>query len=217
MREIAVIGLGKFGKSVAETYAKSGGNVLAIDIDDEKVQELSDRVTCAVTADVTDVDVVKTLGLSNVDVAVVAISDNLEASVMATILSKEEGVPYVIAKAQNDVHGKVLKKVGADSIIFPEKEMGMRIAKTLKIEHLIDMVDLTEEFSIVEVKTPREWFNKTLIELNVRKNYGVSIIAIKSNEDIDVNMDPYIPIKENSNLLVIGKIALINKTFGNKL
>lgn len=213
MKDIAVIGLGKFGSSVAKAYAGAGGNVLAIDNDDDKVQEIATQVTYAIKADVTDADVVRTLGLSNVDVAVVAITDNLEASVMATILSKEEGVPYVMAKAQNEVHAKVLRKVGADKIIFPEKEMGIRIARNLRIDHLMDLVDLSDRHSIIEVKTPKTWAGKNLMELDIRKKYGINIIGLRVNGSIEVNISPDMPLTEDMILIVIGENDRIDRVF----
>lgn len=213
MKEIAVIGLGKFGSSVAKAYAQAGGNVLAIDNDEEKIQEISTFVTYAVKADVTDADVVRTLGLSNVDVAVVAITDSLEASVMATILSKEEGVPYVMAKVQNEVHAKVLRKVGADKLIFPEKEMGIRIAKNIQLNLFMDLVDLSDRHSIIEIKTPKDWMGKNLKELDVRKKYGINIIGLKVNGSIEVNISPEMPLAENMVLIVIGENDRINRVF----
>ncbi len=213
MKEIAVIGLGKFGSSVAKAYAQAGGNVLAIDNDEEKIQEISTFVTYAVKADVTDADVVRTLGLSNVDVAVVAITDSLEASVMATILSKEEGVPYVMAKAQNEVHAKVLKKVGADKLIFPEKEMGIRIAKNIQLNLFMDLVDLSDRHSIIEIKAPKGWIGKNLKELDVRKKYGINIIGLKENGSIEVNISPDMLLEENMVLIVIGENDRINRVF----
>lgn len=213
MKEIAVIGLGKFGRSVAEAYASAGGMVLAIDSDADKIQEISDIVTYAVRANVTDVDVVRTLGLSNVDVVVVAITDNLEASVMATILSKEEGVPYVMAKAQNEVHAKVLRKVGADKIIFPEKEMGVRVARNLKMDHLTDIVDLSDEYSIIEAKPPKTWVGKTLLQLDVRRKYGINIVGIRLNGDVELNVLPDMPLTEDMLLIVIGDNEQIERVF----
>lgn len=213
MKEIAVIGLGKFGSSVAEAYANAGGMVLAIDSDAEKIQEISNIVTYAVKADVTEADVVRTLGLSNMDVAVVAIADNLEASIMATILSKEEGVPYVIAKAQNEIHAKVLKKVGADKIIFPEKEMGIRVARGLKMDHLADIVDLSDGYSIIEVNPPKSWLGKNLMQLDVRKKYGVNIVGIRSGGRVEMNVSPGIPLKEDMLLIVICESEKIDEVF----
>lgn len=213
MKEIAVIGLGKFGRSVAKAYSEAGGMVLAIDMDEEKVQEIAAEVTYAVRADVTEADVVRTLGLSNVDVAVVAITDSLEASVMATILSKEEGVPYVMAKAQNEVHARVLKKVGADRIIFPEKEMGIRTARMIKMNHLIDIVDLSDNHSIIEVKTPENWIGKNLMQLDVRKKYGINVIGIRNNGKVEVNISPEMPFTKEMILIVIGENQQIDKVF----
>ena len=213
MKEIAVIGLGKFGSSVAKAYSQAGGNVLAIDNDEEKIQEISTFVTYAVKADVTDADVVRTLGLSNVDVAVVAIAESLEASVMATILSKEEGVPYVMAKAQNEVHAKVLRKVGADKIIFPEKEMGIRIAKNIQMNLFMDLVDLSDKHSIIEIKIPEGWIGKNLKELDVRKKYGINIIGLKVNDSIEVNISPDMPLTENMVLIVVGENDRIDRVF----
>ncbi len=213
MKEIAVIGLGKFGISIAEAYSKAGGMVLAIDKDEEKVQEIADKVTYAVRADVADVDVVRTLGLSNVDVVVVAITDNLEASVMATILSKEEGVPYVIVKAQNEVHAKVLTKVGADRIVFPEQEMGIRIARNLKIDYLIDVVDLSEDYSIIEAKTPKAWIGKNLTQIDPRKKYGINVIACRYDEKVEVNISPEMALTEDMMLIVIGENEQMDRVF----
>ncbi|NLL93217.1 MAG: TrkA family potassium uptake protein [Clostridiales bacterium] len=213
MKEIAVIGLGKFGVSVATAYAREGGSVLAIDIDEDKIQEIADEVTYAVRADVSEPDVVRNLGLENVDVAIIAISDNLEASVMATILSKEVGVPQVIVKAQNDVHAKVLTKVGADRIVFPEKEFGVKIARNIAMTHFRDIIDLKEDYSIVEATVPKSWVGKNLTELNPRKKYGLNVIAIRNGEKLTVNLDPVESFTADSTLVVIGRNELISKVF----
>ena len=145
MRDIAVIGLGKFGVSVALNYSKRGGNVLAIDKDEIRVQEIADVVTSAARVDMTDSEAVANLGLDKMDAVVVAIADSLEASVMATILAKEQGVPYIIVKAKNQMHASVLEKVGADKIIFPEKEMGMRIARNLSANAMEDVIEIGDD------------------------------------------------------------------------
>ncbi len=213
MREIAVFGLGKFGKSVAEAFSKEGGSVLAIDKSQERIQEISDVVTYAVRADIADIDVMRQLGLGNVDASVVAVADNLEAAIMATILSKEAGVPYIIAKAQNEVHATVLKKVGADKIIFPEKEMGIRIARNLTSNNFMDIIDLSDDFSIVEVPIRQEWVGKTLKELEIRKKYGFNIVAERINDDVNVSINPDEPLKEESMLVIIGDNKEIAKVF----
>lgn len=216
MRDIAVIGLGKFGVSVAIHYSNRGGNVLAIDRDEAKVQEVSDFVTSAVRADMTDSDVVSRLGLDKMDAVVIAITDSLEASVMATILAKEQGVPLVIVKAKNEIHARVLEKVGADKIIFPENEMGMRIARNLAANSMADIVELGADYSIVEAEVPADWVGKNLIELNPRKKYGFNVIAKKdagAKAEIIANLDPNIPFLKGEYIIVIGKNEILDSTF----
>lgn len=214
MKDIAVIGLGKFGRSIAEAYSAAGGSVLAIDWDGERVQEISAIVECAIRADVTDIDVVRTLGISNVDAVVVAISDNLEAAVMATILSKEEGVPLVLAKAHDEIHAKVLRKVGADKIIFPEKEMGVRIARNLKMRNFNDIVDLNDECSIIEAKAPKSWVGSNLLKIDARRKYGINVIGMRYNDKVEINIPPEMTIEEDMLLIVIGENEQIDKVFG---
>lgn len=215
MRDIAVIGLGKFGISVAINYSKRGGNVMAIDKDETKVQDVADFVTYAVKADVTDPDVVKKLGLEKMDVVIVALTDSLEASVMVTILSKEMGVPFIIVKAQNEMHAKILEKVGADKIIFPEKEMGMRIARNMAANSMADIVELGDDYSIVEAEIPEGWVGKNLIELNPRKKFGFNVIAKKTNEKehIEANLDPNTPFKKGEHIIVIGRNDKLDDIF----
>ncbi|MDE6697907.1 MAG: TrkA family potassium uptake protein [Lachnospiraceae bacterium] len=213
MKDIAVIGLGKFGYSLAVAYAEEGGSVLAIDTDEEKVQEIADVVTYAARADVADPEVVKNLGLENVDIAVIAITNNMEAAVMATILSKELGVPEVIAKANNEIHAKVLTKVGADRVIFPEKDMGIKLAKNISLSKFTDIIDLKDDFSIIETKVPKNWVGKNLSELNPRKKYGFNVIAMRDGERLLVNLDPLEPFRQDTSIIVIGRNNLIEKVF----
>lgn len=216
MRDIAVIGLGKFGVSVALNYSKRGGNVLAIDKDEIRVQEIADVVTSAVRVDMTDSEAVANLGLDKMDAVVVAIADSLEASVMATILAKEQGVSYIIVKAKNQMHASVLEKVGADKIIFPEKEMGMRIARNLSANAMEDVIEIGDDYSIVEAAVPRKWIGKSLAELNPRKEFGFNVIAKKvgrNARDIVANLDPNIKFLEGEHIIVIGKNENLDKIF----
>ena len=216
MRDIAVIGLGKFGVSVALNYAKKGGNVLAIDCDEAKVEEIADFVTSAVKADMTDPEVVSNLGLEEMDAVVVAIADSMEISVMATILAKEQGVPLVIVKAKNEIHAKVLEKIGADKIIFPEKEMGIRIARNLAANSMEDIVEIGADYSIVEAEVPRNWIGKNLMELNPRKKYGFNVIAKKYVEEtmhINPNINPEELFREGERLIIIGRNEILDKVF----
>ncbi|MBQ2745502.1 MAG: TrkA family potassium uptake protein [Lachnospiraceae bacterium] len=216
MRDIAVIGLGKFGLSVAINYSKRGGNVLAIDKDEAKVQDVADIVTYAVKADVTDADVVKKLGIEKMDAVIVALTDSLEASVMVTILSKELGVPYVLVKAQSEMHAKVLEKVGADKIIFPEKEMGMRIARNMAANSMSDIVELGNDYSIVEAEVPTKWIGKNLLELNPRQRLGFNVIAKKTGkgrDNIEANLNPNMPFERGERIIVIGRNEDLDNVF----
>ncbi len=206
-----VFGLGKFGRSIATTFAENGKEVLAIDADEEIVQDISDTVTHAVRADVTDEDALKSLGVGNFDVAVVAISNNLQASIMATILAKEMGVDLVVAKAQNDVHKRVLEKVGADRVVFPEREIGVRIANNLMSENFVDFIELSEDYSIVELEVIDMWIGKSLKELNMRVNYGINVMAIKKAEQLSITPGPNLVLEENDVLIVIGSNADLRK------
>ena len=216
MRDIAVIGLGKFGLSVAINYSSRGGNVLAIDTDEAKVRDVADIVTYAVKADVTDADVVKKLGIEKMDAVIVALTDSLEASVMVTILSKELGVPYVLVKAQSEMHAKVLEKVGADKIIFPEKEMGMRIARNMAANSMSDIVELGNDYSIVEAEVPTKWIGKNLLELNPRQRLGFNVIAKKTGkgrDSIEANLNPNMPFERGERIIVIGRNEDLDNVF----
>lgn len=210
-KEFVVFGLGRFGKSVATTLADSGCEVLVVDDNEDKIQEMADIVTYAVKANVTDVDTMETLGISNFDGAVVAIGEDLEASVMVTILAKELGIPYVLAKAQNDLHAKILKKVGADMVVFPEKETGIRIANKLLLGNFFDAVELSSTFSMMEVGALAEWDGHTLRELNLRAKYNVNVIGIKKNGVLDINPDADVAVSKNDVLVMIGKNEELNK------
>ncbi len=215
--DFVIFGLGKFGRSVAETLAYNGKEVLAIDIKEEVIQDVADLVTHAVQADVTDGEALKALGIGNFDVAVVAISNNLQASIMSTILAKELGVPYVLAKAQNEIHKRVLEKVGADKVIFPEREIGVRIANNLTSENFIDYIELSIDHSIIEIEVIDEWMGKTLKELNMRANYGINVMAIRKGEKIVITPGADFVLKPSDVLVVIGsnedlrKINIIKK------
>lgn len=209
--DFVVFGLGKFGKSVAQTLAENGKEVLAIDSSEEVIQDISDFVTHAVQADVTDGDALKALGVGNFDVAVIAISNNLQASIMSTILAKEMGVPFVLAKAQNDIHKRVLEKVGADKVIFPEREIGVRIANNLISETFVDFIELSDDYSIVELSVVDEWVGKSLKELNMRVNYGINVMAIRKGDNISITPGPDLILQSSDILVVIGGNADLRK------
>lgn len=202
-KSYAVLGLGKFGKSIAEEMAKAGAEVMVVDNDEESVNEMADTVTYAVKADICDVATMKSLGLSNMDGVVVAITDNLDASIMGTILSKEAGVPYVIAKSSGSIHTRILEKVGADKVIVPERESGIRVARNMLSSNYIDFIELSDRIRLVEVPVKQEWVGKTLKELNLRKKEKINVIAIRKGSEMLVNLDPDVPMKEGITLLVM--------------
>ena len=210
-KEFVVFGLGRFGKSVATTLADSGCEVLVVDENEDKIQEIVADVTYAVKADVTDSDALEGLGISNFDGAIVAIGENLEASVMVTILAKEMGIPYVLAKAQNEIHAKVLKKVGADMVVFPEKETGIRIANNLLMGNFFDAVELSSTFSMMELDILKDWDGHSLRELNLRAKYKINVIGLKRSGRLDINPDADMPLSKGDIVIIIGRNEVLNK------
>ena len=210
-KSYAVIGLGQFGMSVAETLAESDCDVLAIDAREENIQEIADKVTYAVRADVREPEVLRTLGVQNVDVAVIAVAENMEASIMATMQAKELGVPYVLAKAMNALHGKILEKIGADRVIYPEQSMGLRVARNLMSGGFLDVFELSTEFSMAEFPVPTEWIGKSLQELQLRECHDINIIAIKVGDDVEINLDPVKPLEADWHLMAIGKNKVLER------
>lgn len=188
-KEFVVIGCGRFGQSVAKTLNNYGYEVLALDKDEEKVQEISEYVTHSIQVDGTDEAALKSIGIRNFDVAVVSIGSDIQASIMATLIAKEEGIDTVVAKAQDKVHAKVLYKIGADRVIFPERDMGVRVANSLVTSNVLDYIELTEGCNIVEIEAFKSWENKTLRELRLSNKYGITVIAIK--HDKGLNISPY--------------------------
>lgn len=210
-KQFAVFGLGSFGESVAVTLQQLGCEVVAVDNHMEHVQEISEQVSYAIKADAGDPEVIKSLGTRNLDGVVVAVADDMEASVMATLVSKEIGVPYVIAKAKNELHATILKKIGADAVIFPEMEMGVRVAKTLMSSNFADWIALSPDYSIIEIGTPKEWIGKSLQQLNVRRSHDVNVVGIKIGEDVEVNPDPERILQEDMTLIIIGSNYALEK------
>lgn len=205
MKLFAVIGLGRFGKSVATTLYKMGYEVLAIDSSEEKVQDVAQDVTHAVEADATDEAALKALGLSNCDVVVVSIGQDIQASILATLILKGFGVPRVVAKAQNDLHGKVLEKVGADQVIYPERDMGVRVANNLVSTNVLDYIEISELHTIQEIIIPESFENKTLGQLNLRARYGLNVLAIKREKDILISPTANDLLTQGDIIIVLGE------------
>ena len=211
-KSYAVFGLGRYGIAVAKELVNNGADVLAVDIDEDIVNSAVADIPFCRCADITDPEVIKQLGISNVDVVVIAMANNLEASVMSVILCKEAGVNMVIAKCADEMQGKILCKVGADKVVYPENESGVRLAKNLLSAGMVDLIDLSEDISVIEIPVKEKWVGKTLVELDLRKKYAINIIAIRNGEDILVNIDPNVQLSKEMQLVVI-----INKTNINKL
>ena len=210
-KQYVIIGCGRFGTSVANKLTEFGSEVMVIDKNEDIIQQLSDTVTYAVQADPTDENTLKSLGIRNFDVAIVAIGEDIQASILVTLMIKELGVKHIIAKAQNDLHAKVLYRIGADRVVFPEREMGIRVAKNLISENVLDFIELAPEYSIVEVIALEEWIGKSLKELNIRARHGINVMAIKNGLNININVDADEVIKKGDILVVIGHNDDINK------
>ena len=207
----AVFGLGRYGYSVAKELVNCGVDVIAVDSSEQIVNALANELPFCKCADTTDIEVLKRLGVSTADTVIVAMAGNIEASVMTVMLCKELGVPNVIAKSSSEMHYKILTKVGADKVVFPEKESGIRLAKNLISSGFIDMISLSKVISIVEIDVKDEWCGKNLIELNLRKKYGFNIVAIKKGEKVTVNINPEQVLDAETTLIVIGNIAKLGK------
>lgn len=210
-KQYAVLGLGKFGYSVAITLENLGYDVIVVDNNAEKIHNISNSVSYAEKADIGEAHVIKTLGGRNLDGAIIGVSENMEASIMATIVAKELGIPHVIAKAQNELHGKILKKVGADEIIFPEKEMGSRIAKGLVSAHFADLIELSADYSLVEIEVPEKWKGKSLLELNVRQRYNINVIGLRQGDEVEVSLNPNDPLPSHGLIIVVGSNKALQK------
>lgn len=210
-KSIAVFGLGKFGSSIARNLMSGGAEVLAVDKNEDLVREIAEEVTCAVCADVSDNEVMHTIGLEDMDALVIATAEHLDASVMALMIAKEIGVPYILAKADGKLKGEILKRIGADEIVYPEEEMGARIANNLLGGQMTDLFDLSADTSIVKIPVKKEWAGRTLRDIDLRGKYHINVIAIESDSGVDGAPNPTLPLNKNDNLIMIGKKDFFGK------
>jgi trk system potassium uptake protein TrkA len=210
-KQFAVIGMGRFGSSIATQLFKEGADVLVIDKCEKTIQENASDVTHAVVADTTDEKALSELGIRNMDVVVVAIGDDIQASILTVLILKELGVKTVIAKAITNLHAKVLKQVGADRVVFPERETGLRIAKNLLSPNVLDFIELSNEYSIEEIVAAPFMVGKSLRELNFRAKFHVSVIAINSNGNMNISPLPDDVIHEEDILVVLGEKKFLKK------
>lgn len=207
----AVFGLGRYGKAVAKELVEDGAEVLAVDINEEVVNEASAVIPYCKCADVTDGEVIKQLGIANMDVVIISMAGDLEASVMATMLCKEAGVETVIVKCSNEMNCKIMQKIGADQVVIPESESGIRLAKNLLSSGFVDIIELSKEVSMVELSVKPEWEGKNLIELSLRKKYGINVVALIEGKTVGTDINPEQPLSAAMKLIVIGNTTKLNK------
>lgn len=207
----AVLGLGRYGYAVANELVENGADVLVVDSDEQLINDIVDEFPICRCADITDADAIKQLGISNIDVAIVAVASNLETSVMATTLCKDMGVKTVITKCANETHCKILSKVGADKVVLPENEAGTRLAKNLLSSGFVDILELTSNISLVEIDVKPEWVGKNLIKLNLRKKYSINVIAIQQDNDVTTEIDPNKPLEQTMKLIVVANRNKLEK------
>ncbi|WP_026690101.1 potassium channel family protein [Alteribacter aurantiacus] len=210
-KQFAVIGLGRFGGSVCQALSKQGMEVLAIDTDEDRINRYANIATHAVVADATDDNTLKSLGIRNFDHVVVAIGDNIQSSILTTLMLVEQGVKHITVKAQNDYHEKVLNKIGAHKVVHPERDMGVRIAHNVVSKNVLDYLELSDEYSIVELMAGSMVSGRTIIDLDIRAKYGCNIMAIKRGEDINVSPQADEMLKRGDVLIVIGADSDINR------
>ncbi len=215
LKQFAVLGLGRFGQSVVKTLHEKGYDVLAVDVSIDLVNEMSKYSTLVLQADVSDENVIRNLGLNNYDVVIVAIGGDLETSVMATLLAKENGAKKVIVKAKNISQKTVLEKVGADRVVLPEREMGEKLAINLITTNVIDFINLSDKFGVAEIEPHSKWIGESLIKANIRAEYEINVVAIKrSEDDVIVSPRPNEIIQKGDRLVVIGESRNISIVAG---
>ena len=205
MRSFLIIGLGRFGTALAVELCALGNEVLAMDLSEERVQAVADRVTHAVAGDGREAEVLRAVGARNMDCAVVATGSDVGVSALITLNLKEQGVPQVVGKANSADHRKVLEKIGADQVVFPEQEMALRLAQNLSNGEILNYIELSNEYSIRERRLPRPWRDRTLAELNIRAEYGLTIIAVRRGEQLIISPGADTALREGDSMLILGR------------
>lgn len=207
----AVLGLGRYGYAVAKELVESGAEVLVVDSNEELINDVVSEFPLCKCADITDADAIEQLGISNIDTVIIAVASHLETSVMATTLCKDMGVKTVITKCSNEMQCRILSKVGADKVVLPEYESGIRLAKNLLSSGFVDILELTSNVSLVEIAVKPEWVGQNLIELNLRKKYSINVIAIQHDNDVTTEIDPNKPLEQTMKLIVVANRNKLEK------
>ena len=213
MKTVLLIGLGRFGRHLAMQLNELGHQVMAVDKDEERVNECMPFVTNAQIGDSTRVDFLRSLGVSNYDVCYVTISGNFQNSLETTSLLKELGAKLVVSRAERDVQAKFLLRNGADEVVYPEKQLAKWAAIRYSSEHILDYIELQDDHAIMEVTIPPEWMDRTIGEINIRKKYNINILALKKDGKLDMNITPDTQLCRDESMLVLGKYASIQKCF----
>ena len=216
MKSFCIIGLGNFGRNLALTLSKNGHQVLVIDVSDTEIDEIGEQVVSAICGDATNENVLRSAGVNNYDCCVVCLKSNMQDSILITLLLKEMGARKIVARAISDRHKKVLTKVGADMVVFPEKDMGQKLAFTLLKTDVFEYFNLSDMFSIVEIKTPKRWVGMSIRELDVRRKYGINIIATCSGEDehFEIFTNPERLFRADEKIVIVGENDRIEKLTG---
>lgn len=213
-KQFMVLGMGLFGSSLAKTLHELGHEVLAVDADEDLVEAIAPYVTQAVQIDATDEAALQELGVRNFDAVIVSIGKNLRDSILVCVIIKEMGVPYLIAKATDEIHAKVLRKIGVDKVVFPERDMGMRVAKSLITPNVLEMMEFSGDYRLIEIILPSKWAGNTIIGVDVRRKYGISILAIQRDGNFIVSPSPDTVFETGDILLVLGQKDDINNISG---
>ncbi|WP_127491028.1 potassium channel family protein [Paenibacillus glycanilyticus] len=206
-KQFAVIGMGRFGSSIASSLTEMGFEVLAIDSSEDKIQDAINKVTHAVSADSTDEEALRSLGIRNFDVVVVAIGEDIQASILTTLILKDLGVKMIVVKAQNELHGKVLTKIGADKVVYPERDMGMRVAHHLISPNILEYIEISEDHSIIDLRAPEAMIGKSLKQLDIRAKFKCNVMAIKTNGQMNIAPYPDDLIRPEDVLVIVGRNA----------
>lgn len=204
-KSFAVIGLGRFGRSIAIELSSLGADVMVIDNNEEKINNIKDQVTCAINVDVRDTSALYNAGISNMNGVIIAMADYIEPSIISVITAKDLGVQLIVCKARDHITGEIYYKVGADKVVFPERESGKRISRQLMCSDFIEFFELSDKISLIELLPKKEWIGKSLRELNLRREFKINVIAIKKDDDVVVIMDPDEPLKAECPLIITVK------------
>ncbi len=213
MKNILLIGVGRFGRHIAMQLYTLGYEVMAVDLNEERINDVLTYVTNAQIGDSTNEDFLKSLGIGNFDVCFVTISGNFQNSLETTSLLKELGAKYVVSRAERDVQAKFLLRNGADNVVYPEKQMAKWAAIRYTADHVYDYIEIDDKHDILEVKIPDTWAGKTIGELDIRKKYGINILAIKGDDGINITIKPDTVLPGDMNILVLGEYKSLQKCF----